>query len=106
MVSVLIVGYSIAIIVAGIIFAVGQGLQYDPFVAFLLLIAGAVGSIIGAATMATLVQGLFSDLDNVAGRVSDVRYGDVFSRNITRFAVIIAPIATSYGLLRIIQFLQ
>ena len=98
--------YSLGIIVAGVVYSVRAGLQENSYIAFLLLIVGAVGSILVAATMATILHNLFSNLDASDPDFSHVRHGDVFAGYVTRFAWIIAPIASSYGLLRVVEILR
>lgn len=98
--------YALGIVVAGIAYVVTAGLQENSYIAFLLLIAGAVGSILVAATIATIMHNLFSDLDDAGSNFSHVRHGDVFAGYVTRFAWIIAPIVSSYGLLRVVEILR
>lgn len=70
------------------------------------MIAGAVGSILVAATIATIIHNLFSNLDDSGPNFSYVRHGEVFAGYVTKFAWIIAPIVSSYGLLRIVEILR
>ena len=98
--------YSLGIVVAGVVYVVTSGLQDNPYIAFLLLIAGAVGSILVAATIATIMHNLFSNLDDASSNFGHIRHGDVFAGYVTRFAWIIAPIVSSYGLLRIVEILR
>lgn len=98
--------YVLVIVSAGVVYVLNAGLQENLYIAFLLLIVGAVGSILVAATIATVMHNLFSNLDDSDSNFSHVHHGDVFAGYVTRFAWIIAPIVSSYGLLRIVEILR
>ena len=65
-----------------------------------------VGSILGAAAVATLAHGWFATLNRPEAPSAAINMGAVFERYVTKFALVIAPVIASYGVIRILEVLR
>lgn len=102
----LIYSVSLAVTVAGLVYLTAADQDDNEYIAFFVAIFIVFGSILAAAAVATVLHRWFTDVGSPAPPPAYTNYGDVFSRYVTRFAWIISPIASSYGILRIIEILR
>ena len=96
---------SIAISVSGLVYLDVAATDDNKYLAFLVAIFIVFGSVIGAAAMTTVLHKWFTDITLPSNVTTPTQYGDVCSRYVTRFAWIIAPIASGYGILQIVELL-
>ena len=65
-----------------------------------------VGSILGAAAVAALAHGIFANINRSGRPTAAIDMGAVFERYVTKFALVIAPVIASYGVIRILEVLR
>ncbi len=83
-----------------------EKLPERPFDSLTVIIAILVGSILGSAALATLVQYLFSNAGGRGVRAVGRDLGPIFERHVKWFSYVIGPVIASYGVVRIIEALR